>query len=173
MDIGHQLRIAKQEANAGLKQKAVHRLRSAINAYPDDLRVREALAELYYEAGFADMAGLYWLLSSPENARKGCVDLYMKSINYSAQQALHDLKYRGNKKNLPDYARQKLEALKQEADDINQKSYKENPNASGKSDSKGKSYGSDAGCIFLLVLVLFAFIAGLVNVLQFIKDLFR
>jgi len=59
-----------EEIESGLKFKAADRLRNLINEYPNDLTLWDKLAELYYESGFLDAAGRYWILFEPNDDRK-------------------------------------------------------------------------------------------------------
>lgn len=61
----------------GLKSKAIGRLKNLINQNHNDIGLRNKLAELYYENGFLDSAGKYWILTEPtENRIRKCVHLY-------------------------------------------------------------------------------------------------
>ncbi|MGV3460667.1 MAG: DUF6584 family protein [Flavobacterium sp.] len=108
----NKLDIINGEITKGLKLRAADRLTNLLGHYPDEMRIRHMLAELYYESGFLDAAGKYWILTEPTEERiKKCVEIYEKSVNYSGNQILKDLVYRGDKANLPEYAQRKLEAL--------------------------------------------------------------
>lgn len=103
----NQIQLAEQEIKKGLKQKAVNRLKNVINFSPDEMGARTMFAQLCYEAGFYDAAGLYWMLTEPtEDHIKECVAIYKSSVNYSPIQILKDIKYRGDKSGLPQYALQ-------------------------------------------------------------------
>ncbi|WP_417356800.1 DUF6584 family protein [Flavobacterium sp.] len=116
MNVKNQIEKSNNEISEGLKLKAVNRLRNLINACPDNMEAREALAEIYYKSGFFDAAGLYWILTETDNNNiKKCVAVYEKSVNYSPIQILRDIKYGGDKSGLPDYAIQKLNTLEAQA----------------------------------------------------------
>lgn len=100
--------MCADEINIGLKAKAVNRLNLLIKEYPDEMRVRETLWQLYFDSGFYDAAGLQWLLCDATPEREKCVSLYIRSINGSARQALREYKYRGNEGLLPVNAQKKL-----------------------------------------------------------------
>ncbi len=69
-----------------------------INQFPDDLSLRKKLGQIYYEAGFLDEAGKFWILSKPENNEmKNAVDIYRKSLSNSGNAILKDIVFRGNK----------------------------------------------------------------------------
>lgn len=77
---------------------------------------RHLLAELYYDAGFLDMAGRYWYLSEPVSDEiRLSIETYNKTIHYSPLQALKDIKYRGDKSGLPKYAAMRLQQLESSA----------------------------------------------------------
>ena len=116
MNVKNQIEKSNHEISMGLRLKAVNRLRNLINTCPDNMEARETLAEIYYKSGFYDAAGLYWILTKTDNKDiKSCVAVYEKSVNYSPIQILRDIKYRGDKSGLPDYAMQKLKTLETEA----------------------------------------------------------
>ncbi|KGO93459.1 DUF6584 family protein [Flavobacterium subsaxonicum] len=118
MDLQNKLDIIDIEIAKGLKQRAADRLRNLQGHYPDELIIWYKLAELYYESGFLDAAGKYWILAEPTEERiKKCVEIYEKSVNYSGNQILKELVFRGDKSKLPVYAQHKIEAL-----EINSKS---------------------------------------------------
>ncbi|QYJ68335.1 DUF6584 family protein [Flavobacterium litorale] len=115
MYLNIQLKKAQLEIDSGLKERAANRLKNFLNAYPDAMEAREMLALLYYESGFLDMAGKYWFLTEPtHDYMLQSIKVYQKSVGYSPIQILKDLKYRGDKSGLPDYAREKLIALEVE-----------------------------------------------------------
>lgn len=118
MKFNKQLNKIEQDIAKGLKLKAVNRLRSLVNDYPNELAIRERLAELYYDSGFLDAAGKYWLLTEtePEDEKiKKCVELYEKSVNQSGTQILNELAFRGDKLRLPQYAQDKLTSLEKDS----------------------------------------------------------
>ena len=112
MDLETKLEIIDGEIAKGLKLRAIDKLRNLINYYPDEHELWAKLAELYYDSGFLDAAGKYWILTQPAEERiKACVELYEKSVNLSGNQILKDITFRGDRSKLTEYARAKLEAL--------------------------------------------------------------
>lgn len=112
MDLQDKLDLIDVEIAKGLKLRATERLRNMLGHYPDETRIWLKLAELYFEAGFYDAAGKYWILTEPNEERiKKCVEMYEKSVNYSGSQILKDLIFRGDRSKLPEYGQRKLEAL--------------------------------------------------------------
>src|SRR5690606_36863307 len=127
MNVKNQIEKSNNEISEGLTLKAINWLRKLINSCPDNMGAREALAEVYYKSGFFDAAGLYWILTETDNNNiKKCVAVYEKSVNYSPIQILRDIKYRGDKSGLPNYAIQKLNTL--EADALKRSRLRENHN---------------------------------------------
>lgn len=164
----NQIQLAEQEIKKGLKLKAVNRLKNVINFSPDEMGARTMLAQLYYEAGFYDAAGLYWMLTEPtEDHVKECVAIYKASVNYSPIQILKDIKYRGDKSELPQYALQTLNALEEERFKKNQSSKKYNQRLVQETNADSGWIGM---AIVLLVVLIFLFgfingIRGLWNIL--------
>lgn len=112
MNLKDKLAKIESEIDNGLKQKAADRLRNLINQYPNETQVWSQLAELYYESGFLDAAGRYWILTEPTDDRiKKCVEIYEKSVNYSGTKILQDITFRGEKHMLSEYALKKLTNL--------------------------------------------------------------
>ncbi len=118
MNLSQKLAKIDKEIQQGLKMKAADRLRNLINQYPNELIIWEKLAELYYNSGFLDAAGKFWILSEPKKeVIKKCVTLYEKSVNYSGTQILNEIIFRGDKNKLSDYAKNKLSALEKSSKD--------------------------------------------------------
>jgi len=181
MDLQDKLKIIDREIAKGLKFRAADKLRNLTAYYPDEVILYTKLAELYYASGFLDAAGKYWILTEPysEHVRK-CVEMYEKSVNYSGNQILKDLVFRGDKTKLSLYAQNKLNEL-----EINSKSkvgevptYKRkhfNPQNSGvskitESTLKDKLFKKIfAGCaIVALLLIILIFLIGTVSLWSFL-----
>ncbi len=112
MNLQEKLNRIDEEIKSGLKLKAADRLRNLINDYPNELSLWNKLAELYYQSGFLDAAGRYWILFEPTDDRiKESIEAYKKSVNNSGYQILQEITFRGEKKKLPEYAQKKLEEL--------------------------------------------------------------
>ncbi len=89
----------------GLKYKAADRLRNLINEYPNEIGLRNILAELYYYAGFLDTAGQYWVFEESDQPHiQQCIKLYRDSVNNSGCQILRDVKFKGSKEDFSEYA---------------------------------------------------------------------
>ncbi|AXG72723.1 hypothetical protein DVK85_00135 [Flavobacterium arcticum] len=177
MYLNVQLEKAQTEINKGLKQRAINRLKNVLNTYPDATEAREVLALLYYESGFLDMAGLYWVLTEPTHdyIRKS-VKVYQESVNNSPIQILNDLKYRGDKSGLPEYARKRLLSIENEVKSMGHsvrykpKKYKELDNINYKETFKEKLITKLLIGIFFLCILFF--ITGIVTAISWIISLF-
>lgn len=168
MHLQNQFRQAEAEIKEGQKLKAANRLRNVINSFPDEMGARTMLAQLYYEAGFYDAAGLYWMLTEPiEDRIKECTDIYRASVNYSPIQILKDLKYRGDKLKLPAYSLQILNTLEEEKYKMNQSSKTYNKRRAEKSASNREWLG-----ITVFLFILLVFIAGFVSVVKGLWSIF-
>ncbi|CAM3828246.1 DUF6584 domain-containing protein [Flavobacterium gelidilacus] len=112
MNLKEKLNKIDSEIDNGLKFKATDRLRNLIQENPNEIKLWNKLAEIYYESGFLDSAGKYWILTEPTEERiKKCVEIYEKSVNYSGNQILQEIVFRGDKSKLSEFAKQKLSKL--------------------------------------------------------------
>ena len=122
MSLKEKLEKIDSEIENGLKFKASDRLRNLIQENPNETQLWNKLAELYYESGFLDSAGKYWILTEPTEDRiKKCVEIYEKSVNYSGYQILQEIVFRGDKSKLSEFAQKKLTEL--ESDSKNKVDY--------------------------------------------------
>ncbi len=160
-----------QEIELGLKHKASIRLRSMINSDPDNLELRNLLAQMYYDAGFFDAAGKFWLLYATNDYQViKCTELYESSVNYSGNQILKEIKFRGDKNKLSSFAKEKLEAL--ENDSLLKTGhipYYQRLNLEGnklETFSKPTPIINIFGCLIgliIIVAIIIIFILGLIN----------
>lgn len=98
MNLQEKLNRINEEIETGLKLKSADRLRNLINEYPNELSIWKRLAELYYESGFLDAAGRYWVLTEPTDERiKRAVEVYLNSVNHSGTQVLQDITFQMGK----------------------------------------------------------------------------
>lgn len=109
MSIESKLNKIQIEIDRGLKFKSADRLRNLLNEYPDEIVIWKKLGQLYYDSGFMDAAGKYWVFLEPvtdeiEQAQK----IYLDSVNNSGTKVLNDIRYKGNKDNLPFYSKNRL-----------------------------------------------------------------
>ena len=61
MNLTEKLDKIKSEFKNGLRYKATNKLRNLIQENPNEIELWNELAELYYESGFLDAAGKYWI----------------------------------------------------------------------------------------------------------------
>lgn len=112
--MGNLLYRIEQDLKTGRKKKACDRLRNMINQFPNDLSLRKKLGQIYFEAGFLDEAGKFWILSSPENNEmENAVEIYRKSLSDSGNAILKDIVFRGDKNLLDEYAWKVITELEQ------------------------------------------------------------
>ena len=94
--LDHLLERIFTKIGLGMKLKADIELQNVLNNRPEEMDVWYMLGELYYEAGFIDAAGKYWLFYPSNEIRVvKSVDLYRESMNFSASRILKDVKFRG------------------------------------------------------------------------------
>ena len=175
MNLKEKLDKIDSEIENGLKFKATDRLRNLIQENPNEIELWNKLAELYYESGFFDSAGKYWILTEPTDDRiKKCVEIYEKSVNNSGYQILKELVFRGDKSKLSDYAQKKLTELESDSKEkanyipkFNPKTNKQKKNNSNQEQTFKEKLG---GFIFfsILVSIIILIIIGFVTVVQWI-----
>jgi hypothetical protein len=167
----------EQDLKEGKKKKACDRLRNLINQFPNDLSLRKKLGQIYYEAGFLDEAGKYWILSEPENKEmKIAVDLYRKTLSNSGNAILKDIVFRGNKAQLNEYTMKIFAELEQDS----LKKTKNIPDFKPKTREKGnyselEAKTSFVNKIFIVALIAFLIslpILGIFKLFEVIKSLF-
>ena len=116
MNLKEKLNKIDSEIENGLKFKASYRLKNLIQENPNETQLWNKLAELYYESGFLDSAGKYWILTEPKEERiTKCVEIYEKSVNYSGYQILQEITFRGDKKRLSEFAQKKIAELESDS----------------------------------------------------------
>ncbi|WP_343661244.1 DUF6584 family protein [Chryseobacterium sp.] len=104
----------EKDLKVGRKKKACDRLRNMINQFPNDLSLRKRLGQIYFEAGFLDEAGKFWILNTPENNEmENAVEIYRKSLSNSGNAILKDIVFRGDKNTLDEYALKVITELEQ------------------------------------------------------------
>lgn len=167
----------EQDLKEGKKKKACDRLRNLINHFPDDLSLRKRLGQIYYDAGFIDEAGKYWILSVPENKEmEKAVVLYRKTLGNSGSAILKDIVFRGSKAQLNEYAMKVFAEL--EKDSL--KKTKHIPDFKPKTREKGnyselEAKTSFVNKIFIVALIAFLIslpILGIFKLFEVIKSLF-
>ena len=173
MSLEDTLQRINADISRGSKFKAADRLRNLIQQHPNNLELWNQLAELYYESGFLDAAGKYWILIEPTEERiKQCVEIYEKSVNYSGYQILNELVFKGEKSELPKYAQEKLTQLEQDSKEkknyvpdfrIRKKRREQAENSSSKDESFFK-----AGCLLLFLFVCVIIVLGVITLFKMI-----
>lgn len=165
----------EQDLKAGRKKKACDRLRNLINEFPDDLSLRDKLAQIYYDSGFKDEAGKFWILSEPQNFEmKEAVEMYRNSLSNSGNAILKDIVFRGDKTQLSDYAKNILKQL--ETDSF--KKTKHIPDFKRKQREKGDyteskdSFFSNVGLYLLIGGIILLPFLGLVKLGEIIGSIF-
>ena len=151
----------------GRKFIACDKLRNLINENPNNFELREKLAEIYYESGFYDRAGLFWILTEPKNDEiKKCQEIYLSTVNNSGNKVLKDFKFRGDENLLSEYAKTKLHILQTNSFEKtgNVPIYKEKPNYSRKSNFKPNNSKFPALIFFSVIIFI-----GILLVLGFYK----
>ena len=92
MSLSKKLERIDRESKNGLKLKSADRLRNLINEHPNEMIIWKKLAELYYDSGFLDAAGRYWVLTEPTDERiQKAQEIYLESVNYSGTKILNDI----------------------------------------------------------------------------------
>ena len=116
MNLKEKLNKIDSEIESGLKFKASDRLRNLIQENPNETQLWNKLAKLYYESGFLDATGKYWILTEPTDEEiKKCVEVYEKSVNYSGYQILQEIVFRGDKTKLSEFAQNKMAKLESDS----------------------------------------------------------
>ncbi|CAL2101231.1 conserved protein of unknown function [Tenacibaculum sp. 190130A14a] len=175
MNLKEKLKKIDIEIENGLKFKAANRLRNLIQENPNAIELRNKLAELYYQSGFLDAAGKYWILTEPTDDRiKKCVQIYEKSVNNSGYQILQEIVFRGNKSKLSVYAQKKLTQLEYDSKEkVNHipKFYPKS-NKSKQKSAKNKSTIKDRIIEFIffsvLISIVLLIIIGIVTVIKWL-----
>lgn len=165
----------EQDLKAGRKKKACDRLRNMINQFPDDISLREKLAQIYHDSGFKDEAGKFWIFSEPQNFEmKEAVELYRKSFSNSGNAILKDIVFRGDKTQLSEYAKNILKEL--ETDSF--KKTKRIPDFKRKQREKGNyteskdSFFSNVGFYLLIGGIILLPFLGFVKLGEIIDSIF-
>ncbi len=147
----------------GRKYKATLRLRNLINEFPNDLTLRNKLAEIYYESGFLDEAGKFWILSEERNSEiERCIEIYKNSVNNSGNQILKDIVFRGDKTKLSPHLQSILNELEKHSFEktknihnfLPKKNYREENNYKETFKDKLLKYLFFGSLIFIVLLII-------------------
>ena len=151
----------------GRKYKATLRLRNLINEFPNDLTLRNKLAEIYYESGFLDEAGKFWILSEERNSEiERCIEIYKNSVNNSGNQILKDIVFRGDKTKLSPHLQSILNELEKDSFEktknipnfLPKKNYREENNYKETFKDKLIKYLFFGFLIFIVLLIILGFV---------------
>ena len=175
MNLTEKLDKIKSEFKNGLRFKATNKLRNLIQENPNEIELWNELAKLYYESGFLDAAGKYWILTEQIDERiKKCVEIYEKSVNYSGYQILQEITFRGDKSKLPEYAKQKMSELESDSEKkvnyIPKFSPKLNIQKKKKLEQKQTIQVKLVGFIFILIVIILVIlmIVGFITLKQWL-----
>jgi hypothetical protein len=175
VSLKEKLKKIDSEVENGLKFKASDRLRNLIQENPNETQLWNKLAELYYESGFLDSAGKYWILTEPTEDRiKKCVEIYEKSVNYSGYHILQEIVFRGDKSKLSEFAQNKLTELeadsKKKADYVPKFSPKKNKRKKKNTEYKETFKDKLGGYLMFAIVasVILLLIIGFVTVINWI-----
>lgn len=173
--MGDLLYKIEQDIKEGRKKKACDRLRNMINQFPNDLSLRKKLGQIYFEAGFLDEAGKFWILSTPENNEmENAVEIYRQSLSNSGNAILKDIVFRGDKELLDERAKKVINELEYDSFKLT----KQIPLFKTKTREKGNYSENHMGIlskigIFLLIGVIILLpILGIFKLLELISLLF-
>ncbi|MBL1223455.1 hypothetical protein JET18_21635 [Chryseobacterium sp. L7] len=161
----------EKDLEGGRKKKACNRLRNLINQFPDDLSLRKKLGQIYFEAGFLDEAGKFWILSEPDDKEmENAVEIYKRSLSYSGNAILKDIVFRGDKNILSDCAQRALKDL--ENDSLKKTNHIPEYKRKYKQESKDDhqlSFLNKIGIALLIGIIILIPILGIVKLFELIK----
>ncbi|MFC3160857.1 hypothetical protein SAMN05443633_105219 [Chryseobacterium arachidis] len=173
--MGNMFYRIEQDLKDGRKKKACDRLRNMINQFPDDISLREKLAQIYYDSGFKDEAGKFWILSEPQNFEmKEAVEIYRNSLSNSGNAILKDIVFRGDKNRLSEHSKNILNEL--ESDSF--KRTKHVPDFKPKKREKGNyaeskdNFFSRVGFLLLIGGIILLPFLGIVKLYELLDSLF-
>lgn len=151
----------QNDIDAGQKFRAADRLTNMLRNYPENAIISNKLAELYYEAGFLDAAGKYWLwYPSNEYRVVRSVEIYRESMGNSATRILNDIKFRGDKSKLRNFSREILEELEEQSKKEGGFVYRSPFEREEKSDIQHNQ--NNLGCLLLGIIFFGLFCSSLI-----------
>ncbi len=165
----------EKDLKVGRKKKACDRLRNMVNQFPNDLSLRKRLGQIYFEAGFLDEAGKFWILNTPENNEmENAVGIYRKSLSNSGNAILKDIVFRGDKNLLDEHAKKVIIELEQDS----LKATRQIPVFKAKTREKEKyqehhtGFLSKIGIFLLIGFIILLPVLGIFKLLELISSLF-
>ena len=168
MKLSEKLKKIEIEIQNGHIEKSIRRLDSLINLHPNNIEIRNRMAELYFTSGFITTAGKYWLLTEPINNNiSNSIEFYLKSVNHSPTKILKDLKYRGDIDKLANHSASILKDIYKKKKEANLNSKETN---SIVSQTKQRNHISISKILifFLLISIPILIFIGLSTVLKWI-----
>lgn len=173
--MGNLMHRIEQDLKDGSKKKACDRLRNMINQFPDDLSLRRKLGQIYFEAGFLDEAGKFWILSKPENNEmENALEIYRKSLSNSGNAILKDIVFRGDKKLLDEYALKVITELEQDSFKMTKHIpiFKAKKREKGSYSEKKTDFLSKIGIFLLIGFIILLPVLGIFKLGELILSLF-
>jgi hypothetical protein len=174
MSLKGKLDKVDKDIENGKRFKAANRLQNMIKESPNQIELWHKLAELYYEGGFLDAAGKYWILTEPTEDRiKKCVEIYESSVNNSGCQILREMLFHGDVSQLSPYAQNKIAELESDCNGkmtFGSKFKGIKPSKANKYSQKQKFQAIfDSIMIFAFVaVVLISLIVGLLTIINYL-----
>ncbi|NVK64889.1 MAG: hypothetical protein HWE22_09900 [Flavobacteriales bacterium] len=153
----------QRDIDAGYKFRAADRLKKLLQFYPEESFINNKLAELYYDAGFYDAAGKYWLwYPSNEYRVVRSIEIYRESMGNSATRILNDIQFNGDKSKLRNFSREIIEELEEESEEEGGFVYKEPVDIEDYYEDHFVDDTQNSGCGLVAILILALFISSLV-----------
>jgi hypothetical protein len=156
--------------------KARDRLHGLLVSYPDNLELRKRLGDIYWRLQIPDMAGRYWYLEeNKDGIMAAACHRFEKQFNSDPVNILLALKFRGNFDRISDACPgQILLDLHQKAkekhswyEDFRNKSRLKYHRYNEKTvEHKTRDILTKFGCIFVVVLLAFLSIVGVISVIR-------
>jgi hypothetical protein len=167
------LKRIETDLKTGKKFIACDKLRNLINENPNEFKLREKLAEIYYESGFYDRAGLFWILTEPKNDEiKKCQEIYLSTVNNSGDKILKDFQFRGDENLLSEYAKTKFHKLQTDSFEKtgNVPIYKEKPKYSNRKSNIVNDNSKFPTIIFfsIIITIIILILLGLYKLLEIV-----
>jgi hypothetical protein len=102
----------EREIQAGRLGIARDRLHGLLSTYPEDLRLRSRLGDVYWLLGYPVEAGRFWFFDNPiEGDKQAAVDAFIRACRSDSAEILRRLKVHSKFKELEVEANAKLEHL--------------------------------------------------------------
>ncbi|MDR3023763.1 DUF6584 family protein [Chryseobacterium sp.] len=165
----------EQDLKEGRKKKACDRLRNMINQFPNDLSLRKKLGQIYFEAGFLDEAGKFWILSKPENNEmEAAVEIYRKSLSNSGNAILNDIVFRGDKDLLDEHAKKVILELEHDSFRVTGQipTFKAKAREKGRYSEDKTNFLGQIGFFLFIGFIILLPVLGIFKLFELISSLF-